>query len=68
MGVCWEGLLFRVAVGCALVFGVGGIFAELFRVFFAWVFAFWDINDFPGWVWIFLARKFLLLLLGRFFA
>ena len=68
MGVCWEGVLFGVAVKSALVFGVGGIFAELLRTFFAWVFAFGDINDFPGWVWIFLAREFLLLLLGRFFA
>ena len=48
MGVCWEGLFFIVAVGCALVFGVGGIFAELFWLLFAWDFAIWDNSDFPG--------------------
>ena len=68
MGVCGGGVLFGVAVECTLVFGVGGLFAELLHTFFVGVFAFGDINDFPGWFWIFFTRAFLLLLLGQFFA
>ena len=68
MGVCGGGVLFGVAVACSLVFGVGFFFSEVLHTSFVGVFAFGDIIEFPGRFWIFFARAFLLLLLGRFFA
>ena len=68
MGVCDGGILSGVAVACSLVFGVGFFFPEVLHTSFVGVFAFGGIIDFPGRFWIFFARAFLLLLLGRFFA
>ena len=68
IGVCDGGVLSGVAVACSLVFGVGGFFPEVLHTSFVGVFAFGGIIDFPGRFWIFFARAFLLLLLGRSFA
>jgi hypothetical protein len=68
IGVCCGGVLSGVAVACSLVLGVGVFFSEVLHTSFVGVFAFGGIIDFSGRFWIFFARAFLLLLLGRSFA